>query len=501
MRPAASVYSGPVKRPSPEQLPDLLATAYALVLAGMAVAVSFPTFGELVFRGYFVQDADEVIRAWYGRCALTNPYVIPYSHLSMPGWTALLAVAEAVGRLLHLPLTLGGRLITVAASWWCLRSAAGWVRAVGGTPRHALITVALIGVSPAFFVLSLSVYPSVALAALTVAGLRAWAEGRGLRAALLLGWAPWIRWEGALLVALMLVVMLSRRAWRWAGVLLVPYAVYLVSNAFRFGNPWKPMAYRTTKAMGSWLIFNPAVPADRMQAGLWNLVTLYSPLILLCGLPVALWAVARHRRRLGPLPWAYGGLTVALLSIHHEWMVWALRVFVTPWTLGLLCIVGVAVGSPRRVRAALFGLAAAATLVSTAMSFAKINDAKVPPPGRHRSEVGFHMMVRYGDAGPAVEWLHARHDLADWIIVNHLNANLLRADPTCSLYDLPIRMGNPQMSLSRDFVPVFGRPPGSGLIVFHALAYGVEDCALEATFEEAHLTVYRCPGTEPAEPR
>ena len=482
-----------MRLPKPERVAD----AYALVLLAIAIAVSFPTVGELVFRGIFIQDADEVVRSWYGRCAFLNPSVIPYSHLSMPGWTALLGVGEAVGRLLGLPMTMPGRLITVAAGWVCLRSAAGWVRAVGGSERLALAAVALIAASPGFFLMTLTVYPEVTLAAIAVTAFRFVAEDRLRAAAILIGWAPQVRWEGILLVLLVGAVLALRRAWRPLPWLLVPYLLYLGINAVQYGNPWTPLVFRTTPAMGTWLVLNPAVTWDLLRPALINLATLFSPLVLLGGIAVAVSTTVRREWRLALMAFGAAGLAVALFVIWHEYTVWALRVFVVPTTLALLALVGQAVTWRPRL---LLGLAAAATVASAVMTFVKVESRKVPAPGRIQNEIGFHMFVRYADAAPVIEWL--RGERADWIVTNHLNANLLRADPTCSMRDLPLRMGSPRVSLDFNdrFEASFGLPPGEGLVIFHALVAGVPGCTLVKRFEDAHMDIYRCgnpatPGT------
>lgn len=463
---------------------------YTAVLAILAIVVSFPETGELIFRGYFIQDADEVIRAWYGRCSWRNPNIIPFSHLSMPGWTAALALGEGGGRLVGLPLTLPGRLITVGLSAWCLTSMSGLVRAVGGTARHALIAVLILAVSPAFFLLSVSVYPSIGLAAVVLAGCRFFAEDRFRAAAIVVGWAPLIRWEGVLIVALFAVFLAWRRAWRTLPWLFGPYVLYLVLSALRFGNPWAPLAYRTTKHMGSWLIFNPDLPWERLRLGLINLATFFSPAVLLAGLPIAAYGAIRHFRAIGPLPFAFAGLTVALGSIHHEWIVYALRVFATPLVLGIAVVMAVAVRAGRTLQIGLIALLIVGTLASDVLVYNRINNAPVPAPGRARADVGFHAVVRYADASSTLDFIAAAN--ADWVIVNHLNANLLRADETCSLYDHGLRLGGPRMSLGYEFTPAFEIPTGSGLVVFHTLPIGVDECEEVLVDEAIHQRVYRC---------
>lgn len=471
---------------------ELAATGYAVVCAVLAVVVSFPTIGELIFRGFLVQDADEVIRSWYGRCAFENANIIPYSHLSMPGWTAVLAVCEQVGRLFGLPLTLGGRLVTVFASWACLINAARWIRRMGGSDRLALIGVALIAASPGYFLLSLSVYPSVALAALAVTSCRLWSEERHRAAVITIGLAPLVRWEGLLLVLLFAAFTLRERQWRNLPFLLAPYAVYLLSNALRFGNPWKPLAYRTTKHFGAWLIFNPSVGWDLWKPALLNLTMLFTPLVLVGGLGVAAYGGARHFKRLGPAPWAFAGLAISLLSIQHDYKVWALRVFATPYVLGVLTVVGVAALATPRWRAALLWTTTLATVVTLGLGVYRINQKKVKPPGGFDgSEVGFHMSVRYADATPTLDQLRAAK--VDWILVNHLNANLLRADSECSLWSMPLWLGKPRMSLGRDFVPTFGLPSGEGLLVFHALPLEIPGCR-KLPVRSPGQTVLHCGG-------
>ncbi|MFT7625132.1 MAG: hypothetical protein ACI9WU_004323 [Myxococcota bacterium] len=460
---------------------------------GILAVLTATTDLGLYFRGYFVGDADEVIRAWYGRCAIENPSIIPYSHLSQPGWTALLAVGEGLARLLGLPLTLMGRLTTVLFSWWCLRSVARFITVAGGSWRMAVAAQGLLICAPGYFLLSLSVYPSIALAAVTAASLTALAQGKTTRAAGLIAWAPLLRWEGILLVALVGLFVLIRRSWRPVPWLVGPYLVWIAAQALRYGNPWKPLAYRTSKAMGAWLLFNPSVGWDRMEPALHNLVALWSPVVLVGGLFVGLFALFQGRNRLGrdtlaPVALGFGGLTIALLSIQHDWMVWALRVFGTPMVLGVMCIGGVAARVKRG--GILLAVATVGVMISGGMAFNKLNSATIPPAGGFHVEVGFHMFVRPAQADDALAWLHEQE--ADWVISNHLNANLLRADETCSLYDLPLRLGSPRMSLSRDFVPVFGLPEGEGLVVFHTKAAGVEDCKKVAEFRDSRLLVYRC---------
>jgi hypothetical protein len=173
-------------------------------------------------------------------------------------------------------------------------------------------------------------------------------------------------------------------------------------------------------------------------------------------------------------------------------MVWALRVFVTPHVLGLLSVVAISLQFRKTLQRIVLTLAIVGTATSTAMTYQKINTARVPVEGRVRWEPGFHMFVRYADAAPVVDWLHTQK--ADWIITNHMNANLLRADDQCSLYDLPLRLGSGRMSLSRRFEPAFEYPPGEGLVVFHAAADQIENCELEREFAAVHMRIYRCTG-------
>ena len=473
-----------------ERRPELLSALYCVVMAILAVTVSFPDTGELLFRGYFVQDADEVIRAWYGRCAWENPNIIPYSHLSMPGWTLLLAIGETVGRWLGLPLTLPGRLMTVAAAWVLLKNAASWVRLQGGSHSLALAVVALIAATPGFFLMALTVYPSVMFSALVVTAARLLAEDRPRAAAIVVGFTPLIRWEGVLIIGLFGLFLLLRRSFRSLPILLAPYAVYLAFNVLRFGNPWRPLAWRTTRYFGAWLIWNPQVTWDQRIEVFGHLAMLYSPAILLGGL-----LLFPRFRRLGPLPWAYAGLTVAFMSIQHDFMVWALRVIVTPTTLGIVALTGVAAGLGQKLRHGLVAAMALATLVSLGMSWSHLNNATVPAEGRFRSEAGFHMFVRHADATEVLDWLKTQE--ADWVMTNHMNANLLRADGACGLYrDYPLRLGVLEMSLSSDFQPTFGVPSGTGIVIMFGDAIDApEGCEIAQRFHIARLTALRCTGT------
>jgi len=199
---------------------------------------------------------------------------------------------------------------------------------------------------------------------------------------------------------------------------------------------------------------------------------------------------------LGPLPWAAAGLTVALLSIQHEWMVWVLRVFLTPTVLAVLVMVGLATSLGRVAGRSLLAFVAIGTLVSTAMTFHKTNNQTIPKEGSFRSEVGYHMFVRYADATPALNWLKAQEK--SYLIVNHLNANLLRADTSCSLWDEPLRIGSPGMSLSPQFQPSFTLPDGTGLVVFHTLANPVENCVLHKVFSDSRQQIYQCGNKDPS---
>ena len=477
-----------------ERLAERLAAVLAVILGGLAVAVSFPAVGEALFRGYFVQDADEMIRAWYGRCAWKNPAIVPYSHLSMPGWTAVLALGEGLGRLLGLPLTLPGRLVTVAAAWCVLRDGARWIRAVGGTAGEAAAAVLLIAACPGFFLLSLSVYPSVAFAALAVRASRQWSEGHLRSAVFTISWAPLVRWEGVLLLALFGAGLVVRRAPRLLGLLLGPYGVTLIVNAAAYGNPWKPLAYRTTRAMGAWLVYNPSLTWDAILPALKSLCTLYPPLMLVGAVLAAPFLAVRWRvHRLGLLPWAAAGLAFALLSIQHDTMVWPLRVMATPTALGTLTLL--ALGFRSRLRRAVPWVLATAVAVSVVLSHQRIQGQSIPAPGRFRWEVGFHMFVRWADATEVRDWLLANGADQDFVIVNHLNANLLRADGDCRLWDLPLRLGSVGMSLDRGFQPSFGLPPGRGLVVFHAGAAADPRCAAAAWFPVPGISVYACEPT------
>ena len=472
-------------------LPEWIAAIYGLVAVGLAVIVSDPEVGELLFRGYFVQDADEVIRSWYGRCAYKNPLIIPYSHLSMPGWTLILTLGEGLGSLLGLPLTLPGRVMTAGCAWLCLHQGAQFIRAMGGNTAMALVYVILLGASPAFLLMAVTVYPSMALAALTISAVRYRADNRHTLAAAVVAFAPLFRWEGILLIGLFFTFTVLEKRWKTLPALLAPYVIYLTTNALQFGNPWKPLAYRTTRAMGAWLPFNPYLSWEQFQPGATNLITLYSPVVLVGLLPVAAWMAWKQRERLGILALAYGGLTVALLSIQHEFIVYALRVFLTPYTLAVLFGVAAISMWRFRVQTSLLVIGAAAITTSAAMSFHKINESTVPPPGGFRSEAGFHLAVRYADATPVLEWLQAQ-PAVDYILTNHMNANLLRADDTCQLYDLPLHLGSPSINLDRGFKPLFKRPAGHGLLVFGTLPMGVDDCELAYTHPESRMTVYEC---------
>jgi hypothetical protein len=477
---------------SKERLPTLAAAAVSLVWAALAILVSDPDTGELLFRGYFVQDADEVVRSWYGRCAGVNPYIIPYSSLSMPGWTSLLAFGEWIGAGLDWPLTLPGRLTTVLAAWLCLHNLAQWTRNVGGDWRMSLAAVVLVAASPAFFLLSISVYPSVALAALTVIALRYWSEERLLAAVLVIGWAPMIRWEGVLLVGLFAFALAIRQRWWKVGLVVIPYLIYLIVNALQFDNPLQPLIYRTTPHMGgAWRVFHPDVTWDVAAPAVHNLVTFWSPVVLVGGVLAGLWALLRHRKTLWMVALGCVGLTGALLSIHHPTSVWVLRIFATPWVLCVMAIVALVIrADSQRLRYAVMAVALIGVAVSIAMTFQKINAKDVPAAGRYRNEAGFHLFVRNADASEARQWLVDQS--AEWIMINHLNANLMRADPTCSLYEKTLKMGSPSLSLTPRFRPLFGLPGGEGLLVFHTKAVPVSGCHEVKRFDESNLTVYRC---------
>lgn len=72
-----------------------------------------------------------------------------------------------------------------------------------------------------------------------------------------------------------------------------------------------------------------------------------------------------------------------------------------------------------------------------------------------------------------------------------MNANLLRADTTCRLWDRDLWIGGPQLALSRRFEPTFGLPRGPRLVVFHTLPFGTEHCVEAARFASGQ-TVMRC---------
>ncbi len=476
------------------RLADRLALGVALLLGVLSVVISDPERGAWLFRGVFVQDADEVIRAWYGRCAFDNPQIIPFSHLSMPGWTFVLALGEAVARALGLPLTLMGRLTTVVFFWAALRHAAAWLRAVGASESRAALAVAVLATSPGVFLMALTVYPEIALLALTLGGLRYLAEGRPLAAALTLGWAPLVRWEGALLLGLLLLVLFVQRApWTARLAALGPYLVYLASVAWRFGNPWTPLAWRTTKAMGAWRLWNPDLAPGALSEALVHLATLFSPLLLVGALPWVPWILGRclsraplalRNRRQLPLALAYAGLTVTLFSIQHDYMVYPLRVFAVPAALGAVLWLA----QPGRVVPVVVVLAAAFT---TGTGWRFVADRQLPEPGAGLETLGFHTFVRHADATPLLTRLVEERQ--GWLLVNHMNANLLRADDDCRLLERDLWIGGPDLSLSRDFRPTFGTPPGPGQIVFHALPFGVNHCVAESATHVPGQSVFRCP--------
>ncbi len=489
---------------SPPRWAERVAALYGAVLLVLAAASSVPAIGEWLFHGYFVQDADEVIRAWYGRCAWSNPNIIPYSHLSMPGWTAILAATEGLGMALGLPLTFVGRMVTVLAAWTCLRQTAAFIRTTGGDERTALLAVTVLAASPGFFLMSLTVYPEVALLALALWALNAFANGHFRRVGLLIGVAPLIRWEGALLWALFAVALTVRaierrpKALAGLGLLALPYGSYLLVTAIRWGNPWTPLAWRTTKFMGAWRLFNPDVPWPRLRDGLANLITFYSPVVLLGALPLGLVALRRHR----PLvlaTLAFGGLDTLMLSVQHDFMVYPLRVFVVPLGLGVALTAAVAGRSSPRWRNLVLAMLTLGTAYTVGAAYGKIQDARLPRPGESRDEIGFHAFVRQADASAALEWLMTA-EVDDWLIVNHQNANLLRADATCRLYERPLWIGGPRLALSRAFEPAFGLPPGGGLVVFHLLPFAPAGCTEVARFDESHQVVYRCVSDRPPLP-
>jgi hypothetical protein len=493
-----------VSRWTKERSPEIAADVYAVLLGVIAIIVSYPEIGEVIFRGYFVQDADEVVRAWYGRCSLENPAIVPYSHLSMPGWAAVSAVTEGIGRLFSLPLTMLNRLVTVFACWYTLRSVCGFIRALGGSTRLALASVLMLCLSPTFFLMSLTVYPSVALSAVVVGAMRYWVEGRTRAAVLTIAWAPLIRWEGVLLVGLFGLFVVLRKRWRLLLLLLVPCLLYLGLQAVRYGNPFTPLAYRTTEGMGSWRVFNPAVTWVLFKPALTNLVTFLSPVVLAGGVLAAVWGFFRHRSKLALPAIGSVGLFVSIFSIWHVSDPWMLRVFTTPYVLAVLVIMSLSALTPHKwLRVAMVGVVSTGVAISLFMAHSKVNNETMPLPGKMRHEQGFHLFVRYADAGPVKEWLVKQP--ADWVIINHMNANLMRADPECRLYELPLRMGTPKMSLSRTFEPIFSDtgedilPPGEGLVVYasnprlnNRERQRNVTCDLEKTFSDQRMWVYRC---------
>ncbi len=481
-----------------DPLLDRALLVWSAAMGVLACVVSVPAVGEVLFRGTFVQDADEVIRAWYGRCAFKNASVIPHSHLSMPGWTAVLALGEGLGRLLGLPLTLPGRLVSVAAGAWLLRNGAGLVRSAGGSVRLGRVAAALVACSPAFFLLTLTVYAEVAFAALLVAAFRAQLEGRVRAAALLAGLSPLVRWEGGLVLGLLAAVFASERRWRallWLGL---PYAAYLASNTLHFGDPLRPLANRTTETVfGAWRVLNSRVPGPLLREAAANLAILVSPVVLLGGLALAPWSL-RHPR-LRPLAFGATGLLATMLLIWHDTEVWSLRVFLPPTVLAVLGCCAAMAASSARVRRVGVGVLVAATLVTALVSWRWIDGLKIPAPGRFRSELGYHMVVRAADATEALERVH--DELADpslrWVLTSHMNANLLRADPTCTLYDHPLHLGVPRLSLTPRFLPRLALPDGDGLWVSHAGPIHEPGCTEVARFPEAGQWLARCRATTP----
>ena len=476
--------------------PERAALLYGAVLAAFAVLVSDPEAGLRLFRGIFIQDGDEIIRAWYGRCSWDNPAIIPFSHLSMPGWTGLLALGEGVARLTGLPLTLLGRWTTAAFATVALHAAASLARRVApqNAERAAWLAVLLLGASPGFFLLSLTVYPEVALLALILLGTRLLLDGHPLRAMLAFGPMPLIRWEGALvLIPVVLYILWSGTPWRarlkGLAILVAPYALYLAAVAIRWGNPWTPLAWRTTKAMGAWRLWNPEVPSELLSAAANSLFTLYSPGVWLLGLVAAASAVGASRHaatRAILIPaLAFFGLTALLFSVQHDFMVWPLRVFVVPAGLAAVLIAA-------RFGPALQSVAGVAVALSVGMTASAIADVKLPAPGRSVDHLGFHATIGWADAEDALTWTLNQPPESGWVLINHMNANLLRADTTCRLWDKDLWIGGPQLALSRRFEPTFGLPPGPGLVVFHTLAFKTDHCIEAARFPSGQ-TVMRCP--------
>jgi hypothetical protein len=166
-------------------------------------------------------------------------------------------------------------------------------------------------------------------------------------------------------------------------------------------------------------------------------------------------------------------------------MVWPLRVFVVPAGLAAVLVAA-------RVGPVLQSLAGAAIALSVGMTAGAIADVKLPAPGRSVDHLGFHATVGWADARDALEWTLAQPPESGWVLVNHMNANLLRADTTCQLWDRDLWIGGPQLSLSRRFEPTFGLPPGPGLVVFHTLPFGTDHCTLAAE-HPSRQTVMRCP--------
>ncbi len=473
-----------------DKLPVWAVTITGLVWMVFAIFSSDATTGENLFRGYFIQDADEVVRAWQARCIGQNPNIIPYSNLSMPGWTLLLAMGEWIAQSVGAPLTLMGRVMTAAFGWACLHHLVQWTRNMGADWKLSLSAVLMIVACPAFFLLGFSVYPSVALASILVMALRYWSEERLFAAVAILSWAPMIRWEGILLVGLFGLAVLIRKRWKLIPVLLFPYSIFLGFNAYLYTNPLKPLLYRTNV----WKVFHPELVWETVKPALINVSLFYSPLIWLLGILAALWLLFRARKQHWMLALAAIGLTTSLFSINHQHTVWVIRVFATPWMLCVMCIIVSAIRVSNDVLKRVVLIASlTAVLISAALSFSKIDGQTLPAEGGFRHEPGFHLYVRQADATPVVSWLGQQP--ADWVIINPLNANLMRADPTCKLQNNAIRMGTSNVSMDRSFKVTFGLPPGEGLLVFHTMPFAVNGCEEVKRFEKSNMVIHRCRNT------
>jgi len=471
----------------------LAAAAVGLAWALLAVLSSDPAIGESLFRGYFIQDADEVVRAWQARCVSQNPNIIPYSNLSMPGWNLLLAAGEWMAQGIGARLTMAGRLVSAGFGWACLHHLVRWTQNHGADWRVSLAAVLMVVSCPAFFLLGFSVYPSVTLAALLMMAVRYWSEDRLVTAVSIIAWAPMIRWEGVLLVALFCLAIIIRRRWKLLGIILLPYGMYLGFNAYLYSNPLQPLVYRTDQ----WQLFHPDLVWETIRPALVNVSLFYSPIVWLLGLGSAIWLFFRSRKKHWIIALAALGMTTALFSINHHHTVWVMRIFATPWLLCVLCVVGAALStSCSASKRILLGLSIAAVLISTGLCFSKINNQSIPAPGEFRDEPGFHLFIRHTDATEVTTWLAQQP--ADWIIVNHLNANLMRADPTCRLQNNALRMGTSKMSMDRSFRPTFGLPVGEGLLVFHTMPYGVEGCEEVKRFEKSNMVILRCRNPAPS---